>query len=114
MASATAPDLLRAARRAAGITQAELGARIGTTQAAVARLERAGANPTLATLDRALRATGHRLELTASPATSNLDQTLIAENLRLDPAERLRAFGASHRSLAPLAGAAARARAKRR
>jgi transcriptional regulator with XRE-family HTH domain len=105
---------VRAARRAAGLTQVELAERMGTTQAAVARLERAGANPTLATVDRALRAAGHQLELTASPVRSSVDETLIAENLKLEPAERLRAFQASQRSLAPLVGAAARARDKRR
>jgi hypothetical protein len=52
--------------------------------------------------------------LTASPVRSSVDETLIAENLKLEPAERLRAFQASQRSLAPLVGAAARARDKRR
>jgi uncharacterized protein len=102
-------DLLRSARRAAGLTQTDLARALGTTQAAVARLERPGGNPTIATLDRALRATGHRLDLQAVPYTPSVDETLIARQLRLTPAERLRAFQGSHRRLTPLAGAAGRA-----
>jgi predicted nucleotidyltransferase len=43
---------LAAARRAAGLTQAELAERIGTTQAAVARLERGRVEPTVRTMRR--------------------------------------------------------------
>ena len=53
------PDLLiRDARRAAGLTQAELAARLGISQSAIAKLEREGSNPTVETLDRVLRAHG--------------------------------------------------------
>ena len=114
MATLPAPDLLRTARRAAGVTQAELARRLGTTQGAVARLERRGANPTVATLERALQAVGHRLELRAPAHASSVDETLIARHLRLTPAERLRAFQAAQRKLAPLvAGAARRTRGPR-
>src|ERR1039458_4403702 len=47
-------SLLKEARRQAGITQAELARRLGISQAAVAKLERPGANPTPDTLDGAL------------------------------------------------------------
>ena len=104
--SITPPQLLRTARTQAGLTQAELARRLGRTQAAIARLERAGANPTFATLDQALRATGHRLELTAPRRDPSVDRTLIARNLRLTPAERLKAFQAAHGKLARLRGAA--------
>jgi transcriptional regulator with XRE-family HTH domain len=106
-------ELLRVARHAAGLTQADLARALGTTQAAVARLERTGANPTVKTLDRALQATGHRLELGASPRKSSVDETLIARQLRLTPAERLRGFQAARRKLAPLVGAAERASGRR-
>jgi transcriptional regulator with XRE-family HTH domain len=108
-----ASELLRAARQAAGLTQIELATALGITQAGVARLERAGANPTVKTLDRALAATGHRLELGASARKSSVDETLIARQLRLTPAERLRAFQAARRKLAPLAGVAKRSRGRR-
>jgi predicted nucleotidyltransferase/DNA-binding XRE family transcriptional regulator len=41
-----------AARRAAGLTQAGLAARLGTTQSAIARLERGEVAPSVATLSR--------------------------------------------------------------
>jgi transcriptional regulator with XRE-family HTH domain len=88
--------LIRQARRRAGITQAELASRLGKTQPTVAALERPGANPTVATLVEAMHATGHRLELAAVPATAGADDTLIARNLRLSPAERLAAFETAH------------------
>lgn len=110
----SAPELLRAARRAAGLTQAELARELGTTQGAVARLERRGANPTIATLDRALQATGHRLVLQAPAHRSSVDESLIARQLRLTPAQRLRGFQAAHGRVAALTGAANRARGRRR
>ena len=85
------PDaLVREARRTANLTQTELARRLGTTQPAVVKLERPGANPTIRTLDRALRATGHRLELTAPEWSSGIDVSLIRKQLELPPAERLR------------------------
>lgn len=53
------------ARAAAGITQAEVAVRIGTTQSAVARLEsgRGKHSPSLATLQKYAHALGCRLEL---------------------------------------------------
>jgi transcriptional regulator with XRE-family HTH domain len=103
-------ELLRRARRQAGLTQAALAARAGTTQAAIARMERPDANPRLATLDRALRATGHTLELGARPRDGNVDETLIAANLRLTPAERLRRFSTWHSGLRRMTTAARRSR----
>lgn len=53
------------ARAAAGITQAEIAERIGTTQSAIARLESGGGkhSPSLATLQKYAHALGCRLEL---------------------------------------------------
>jgi len=53
------------ARTAAGMTQAEIAKRIGTTQSAVARLESGGGkhSPSLATLEKYAHALGCRLEL---------------------------------------------------
>jgi len=83
-------SLLKAARRQAGITQAELARRLGISQAAVAKLERPGANPTVDTLDGALWATGHRLTLDAPPRRAGVDESLIRQQLELSPAERVR------------------------
>jgi transcriptional regulator with XRE-family HTH domain len=100
-----ASTLLRTARRRAHLTQAQLGDRAGLSQAEVARLERAGANPTAATLERLLRATGHRLELRRLDA---VDETQLRERLELTPAERLAAFEASQRNLIRLTHGARR------
>jgi len=52
-------------RAAAGVTQAEVAERIGTTQSAIARLESGGGkhSPSLATLQKYAHALGCRLEL---------------------------------------------------
>jgi transcriptional regulator with XRE-family HTH domain len=52
-------------RAAAGLTQAEVARRMGTTQSAVARLEsgRGKGSPSLATLRKYAHALGYRLEL---------------------------------------------------
>lgn len=85
------PDLLiRDARRAAGLTQAELAERLGVSQSAVAKLEREGANPTVGTLDRVLRATGHRLQLIAPAWSDGVDESLIRQALERTPAERIK------------------------
>jgi transcriptional regulator with XRE-family HTH domain len=91
-----AATLLRTARRKARLTQTELAQRLGKSQATVAGLERTGANPTVLSLDEALRALGHRLELRAVPHRSSVDETSIARNLRFSPAERLAAFETAH------------------
>lgn len=83
--------LLAHARRDAGLTQAQLARRLGISQAAVARLERPDSNPRLATLDRALRATGAELRLSVHPrAAPSVDESLIRQQLEMAPAERLR------------------------
>lgn len=60
---------LRAAREAAGITQAELALRLGVSQQAVARVERASSNPTVQLLDSWSRALGARVLLDVVPGT---------------------------------------------
>jgi transcriptional regulator with XRE-family HTH domain len=82
--------LLKDARLRARLTQADLARRLGISQAAVAKLERPGANPTVDTLDNALWATGHRLSLKASVRRPGVDESLIRQHLELSPAERLR------------------------
>jgi ribosome-binding protein aMBF1 (putative translation factor) len=55
--------LLRAAREAAGLSQAELAGRLGCSQQAVSQAERWGSNPTVDLLAEWADATGARLEL---------------------------------------------------
>jgi transcriptional regulator with XRE-family HTH domain len=52
---------LRSARRAAGLTQADLARRAGTSQATLSAYENGHKNPSLATLDRLLAASGARI-----------------------------------------------------
>ena len=101
----TASQLIRKARRDAGLTQSELAGRAGMPQSTIARLERPGANPTVAVLERALRAAGASLGLQSIAA---VDESQIAERLKLSPAERLATFQASHRNLRRLVGRARR------
>jgi transcriptional regulator with XRE-family HTH domain len=100
--------LIRDARLEAGLTQVELAARLGTTQSAIARLERADSNPTVGTLEAALGAAGRRLEITSPARPPDVDEAQIREFLRLTPAERLRYHDASRRSTAALVRAARR------
>lgn len=64
----SAAQLIVEARIAAHLTQSELARRARTSQAAIARYESGAASPSVATLDRVLRAAGQRLELSTTPA----------------------------------------------
>lgn len=105
-----AGETIRAARRHAALTQAELAERLGTSQAAVAQLEGPSANPTIATLQRALAAAGHRLDLIARPVAASIDESLVARQLAMSPEERVHTFELTYASARELARAAARAR----
>ena len=102
--------LVREARTAAGLSQAGLARLLGTTQSAIARLEADRANPRIRTLERVLRACGRELSLEARPRNSSVDETLIWENLRLSPEQRLLAFERSYEGLREIALAGAGAR----
>jgi hypothetical protein len=77
--------LVTAARRRAGLTQAELAKRAGTSQPAVARIERGAVEPELATLRRLLGACGEELVVGARRGRPSP----IAEVLRARRAEVL-------------------------
>lgn len=106
-------SLLRDARRRAGLTQADLARRLGVSQAAVAKLERPHANPTVDTLDNALWATGHRLTLDAPKRRPGVDESLIRRHLELSPAERIRGLESMYAQAHALARAGARSRGER-
>lgn len=63
-----AGQLIRDARAQAGMTQAELAEAAGTSQPAVAAYESGSRSPSVRTLDRLMRATGARLEVSLRPA----------------------------------------------
>jgi transcriptional regulator with XRE-family HTH domain len=59
-----------AARKRAGLTQAELARRMGTTQPAVTPMESGRVQPSLRTLQRLAKATGSRLMIKFAPRIS--------------------------------------------
>jgi transcriptional regulator with XRE-family HTH domain len=56
-------DLIKEARRRAGLTQAELAVKAGTTQSAIARWERGAVSPSFDTVRRLLRLCGFHLNV---------------------------------------------------
>ena len=102
--------VLREARRSAGLTQRELAARAGTSQATIARYESGAVSPTLRTFQRLIEACGLRVTLQLHREDEQLDRQ-IREQLARDPAERV-AFGlTAARAQAPIRHAARRRRA---
>src|SRR5213592_2207680 len=106
----TAGALIRTARAESGLTQAQLAARLGVSQAALAKLERPDSNPTVRTLQRVLSATGRRLELQAPAAPPAVDEGLLREALKMTPAERIVAAERLLADADAIAAAGARAR----
>jgi transcriptional regulator with XRE-family HTH domain len=99
--------VLAAARRRAGLTQAELARRLAISQAAVAQLEQPDSNPRVATLDRALRAAGAELMISARPSAHSVDESLIRQQLALSPIARLRGLEVMYEQARELAQAGA-------
>lgn len=95
----TASQLILHARERAELSQADLAARAGTSQSAIARLESGTANPSMETLTRILEAAGFSLRLSLDPLVPDdpvsaayrrdIDRTLLRENLRRSVDERL-------------------------
>jgi transcriptional regulator with XRE-family HTH domain len=102
----TPGQLVRDARRSAGLSQQALASRLGTTQSAIAGLESNRSSPRVVTLERALRACGRELSLSAREPSSSIDETMVVENLTLTPEQRLRAFQASYDNVREFALAA--------
>ena len=103
-----AARLIRQTRREAGLTQAQLAARLGVTQSAVAKLEREGANPSVATLGRAMLAMDRRLNLLSASSLPDVDDGQILECLRRTPSQRLAALTTAQHNLRRLTSAARR------
>jgi transcriptional regulator with XRE-family HTH domain len=81
-------QLVREARRRAGLSQTELGRRLGTSQAAIARWEQGKTAPSFETLRRAARACGLDLGVSLANADDSYDRH-ISDQLRLSPAQRV-------------------------
>jgi len=85
----TPGELLRATRKRHGLTQSQLAARARTSQAAISRIERGLVSPSVATLAQLLDLMGEELTLEARPIDYGIDKTLIRENLKRTPEERI-------------------------
>lgn len=83
--------VLRDARQRAGLTQTELAARAGTSQASVSDIERGHRQPTVELLDRLLRECNSGLIVAPGPEADldPEDVMLLRLNMMLTPAERL-------------------------
>jgi len=81
--------LVREARRRAGLTQAELASRVGTTQSAIARLERGRTEPTAERIGQLVGACGLELQVHLAPLDDS-DWSVARSNLALDVDSRVR------------------------
>jgi transcriptional regulator with XRE-family HTH domain len=93
-----AANLLRYARRRAGLTQRELAERARVPQPAIARIERGVVNPRIDTLGELLKAAGFTIELTPR-AGEGVDRSLIRSALAKSPEDRVRAAQAAANNL---------------
>lgn len=89
-------QLVREARRRAALTQRELARRLGTTQSAIARMERGGTEPSYERVVQALRACGFDLLPRLLPA-DDADWSVASTNLVVDPDTRVRRHQAALR-----------------
>jgi len=83
--------LIREARELAGLSQAELAAKLETTQPVVSRWERGSDVPRPDTLGRILQACGFEADLHFR-RHDDVDRSQIIRSLAMSPAERARAL----------------------
>jgi len=81
-------DLVREARKRAGLTQRELAERAGTTQSAIARLEAGRTRPAFDDVLRLVRLCGFDIDVRLVSRDSG-EWMQAEELLKLSPAERL-------------------------
>lgn len=93
-----AARLLWGARRAAGLSQRALAQRAKVPQPTIAAIERGRQDPRFETLLSLVEACGQELAALPRPG-EGVDRSLIREQLRLTPAQRLRAAGVNAQAL---------------
>jgi transcriptional regulator with XRE-family HTH domain len=91
-----AGDLIREGRRRTGLTQRELAERLGTTQSAIARLERGGTEPSYERVAEAVRACGMEL-VPQLIAADDAEWSVASSNLTVGPDARVRRHQAALR-----------------
>lgn len=95
-------ELVREARKRAGLSQHELAERLSTSQAVIARWELGRTSPSFERVVEAIRASG--LELSVRITKPDPEHALLVEeNLRLSPKQRLERFTSSRTALEELA-----------
>ena len=82
------PELVREARKRAGLTQAELARRVGTSQPAIARIEAGRSQPSFDRVVELLRACGFDLLVGLGPV-DDADVHQARDLAGLRPADRL-------------------------
>lgn len=87
----TSGEVLREARLLAGLTQQELGERVGVPRSSIARWERGTVEPGFDTARRLLRACGFDLSLVRYEPDETVDERLSGK-LEFTPQERLLAI----------------------
>jgi transcriptional regulator with XRE-family HTH domain len=93
--------LVREARKRAGLTQAELAARAGTTQSAIARVESGSVSPSLERLTELVQAAGFDIDVRLVPYDDH-DLSMALRNRTLTPEQRFDNMLAAHRFAAEL------------
>jgi transcriptional regulator with XRE-family HTH domain len=81
-------DIVREARRRAGLTQAALAERAGVPNSTVGRIESGARTPSVELVDRLVRAAGLELTVSLSEPDPGTD-SLFERTLRRTPAQRL-------------------------
>lgn len=81
--------LVREARKRAGLTQADVAARAGTTQSAVARVESGTVSPSLERLTELVRACGFDIDVRLVPSDDH-EWSMVLRNRTLDPELRMK------------------------
>jgi transcriptional regulator with XRE-family HTH domain len=87
----TPGQILRNARQRAGVSQARLAIRAGTTQSAISRIERDQVSPSVATLRGLLHLLGIDLKLEAVDRDAGIDRAMVRSRLALAPEDRVKA-----------------------
>ncbi|MFT3863508.1 MAG: helix-turn-helix transcriptional regulator [Solirubrobacterales bacterium] len=85
----TPGELLREARIRHELSQKQLAIRAGTTQSAIARIERDRTSPTIKTLTNLFQAMEEDFVFGTRPRDWGVDLTLNHKNLEYTPAERV-------------------------
>ncbi|MGA8296836.1 MAG: helix-turn-helix transcriptional regulator [Acidimicrobiales bacterium] len=102
----TAANVLRDARRRAGLSQRGVARLAGVHQPVIARIETGRERPSLETLERLIGACGYELRVDLDPEPDPGELSLLGTTLRLNPEERVDRLVALHRFATELRAAA--------